>query len=126
YVEPTRFLTRSATASLSPQAQRFVVLTGLIASTALLGRLVFGYWRLRVMKPAEAGMVLQDAGWDESRRELVRVEGWRRWGRDRATRREQNRTKRDRRAPNEVSPFEADYPGRLHKQVPDRRAANGS
>ena len=68
----------------------------MIVFTALLGRLVFGYWRLRVMKPDEAGMALQDAGWDESRRELTRVEGWRRWGRERAERRD--RAGRGRRA----------------------------
>jgi hypothetical protein len=58
---------------------RFMILTGLIFFTALFARLVFGYWRLRLMGPAEAGMVLQDAGWDETRREQVRIEKWRAW-----------------------------------------------
>jgi hypothetical protein len=98
YAEPSRFLSRSGPGTLIPPAQRFVILTGMIVFTALLARLVFGYWRLRVMKPDEAGMVLQDAGWDESRRELTRVESWRRWGRERAERRERERAKCARRA----------------------------
>lgn len=62
--------------SLRPWVSRFVILTGMIFFTALIARLAFGYWRLRNMGAAEAGMILQDGGWDETRRELVRIETW--------------------------------------------------
>lgn len=64
-------------ATLSPVASRFVLLTGVVFFGTLLARLVFGYWRLRVMGPAEAAMVVQEAGWNETRREDVRVAKWR-------------------------------------------------
>lgn len=61
---------------------RFILTTGLLFFGTLLAWLVFGYWRLRRMTPAEGGMVLQDANWDETRRERVRVERWRTWATD--------------------------------------------
>jgi hypothetical protein len=64
---------------LAPGFSRFIVLTGLIFFTTLVARLVFGYWRLRKLGAAEAGMILLDAGWEETRRENVRVESWRAW-----------------------------------------------
>lgn len=61
---------------------RFILTTGLLFFGTLLARLVFGYWRLRRMSPAEGGMILQDANWDETRRERVRVERWRKWAKE--------------------------------------------
>jgi hypothetical protein len=69
---------------MPPPLTRFVVLNGLLVFGTLLARLVFGYWGLRRMSAAEGGMILQDAGWDETRRERVRVEQWRACGRERA------------------------------------------
>lgn len=66
-----------APATLAPVATRFVLLTGVVFFGTLLARLVFGYWRLRVMGRAEAAMVVQEAGWNETRREDVRVAKWR-------------------------------------------------
>lgn len=65
--------------AIPPGLTRLVLTTGLVFFGTLLARLVFGYWRLRTMSPAEGGMVLQDAGWDETRREQTRVETWRKW-----------------------------------------------
>ncbi len=78
---PLRF-TESSTlrrdgGDLSPWRTRLVAVVGLLFFGTLLGRLVFGYWRLRTLTPAEGAMLLTDAGWDETRRERVRVEGWR-------------------------------------------------
>jgi hypothetical protein len=78
--------------AMSAVSTRFVLLAGLLFFGTLLARLVFGYWRLRVMGPAEAAMVVQEAGWTETRREDVRLAAWRVWGRGRA------RPKDDRRA----------------------------
>jgi hypothetical protein len=72
---------------LPERATRFVVLAGLVFFPALLARVVFGYWRLKAMGPAEGRMVMQDAAWNEVRREHVRVEKWRVWGRRRAAER---------------------------------------
>jgi len=72
------------TADMSPAMTRFILATGLLFFGTLLARLVFGYWRLRRMTPAEGGMILQDANWDETRRERVRVERWRKWAKDKA------------------------------------------
>jgi hypothetical protein len=62
---------------------RFVVLVGILFFGMILARLVFGYWRLRMMNPAEGGMILLDNGWCETRRERQRQEAWRIWGRKR-------------------------------------------
>ncbi len=61
-------------------------------------RLVFGYWRMRMMTAAEGAMVMTDTSWAESHRERVRVEKWRIWGRDRAAEqaKEAEREERDR------------------------------
>ena len=80
--------------ALSPGFNRFVLLVGMIFFTTLAARLVFGYWRLRLMGPAEAGMMLQDGGWDETRRENVRVESWKAWGRERRQQRERKARER--------------------------------
>lgn len=64
---------------LGPGRTRLIAVVGLLFFGTLFGRLVFGYWRLRTMSPAEGAMLLMDAGWDETRRERVRVEGWRMW-----------------------------------------------
>lgn len=56
---------------------RFIVLTGMLFFTVVFARLIFGYWRLRELSPVEAGMILQEAGWDENRREHMRLEKWR-------------------------------------------------
>ncbi|HEY3788163.1 MAG TPA: hypothetical protein VGL71_04870, partial [Urbifossiella sp.] len=59
---------------------RLLLLVGLGFFGTLLARLVFGYWKLRLMSGAEGRMILQDAGWDETRRERTRIENWRLWG----------------------------------------------
>ncbi|HEV3440517.1 MAG TPA: hypothetical protein VG122_24395 [Gemmata sp.] len=69
---------------LSPRASRFYVLLGMLLMGTLITRLVFGYWRLRTIGPAEGGMILLDVGWRETSRERVRLEKWRVWGRKRA------------------------------------------
>jgi hypothetical protein len=63
---------------------RFVLLVGLLCFGTLLARLVFGYWRLRMMGPAEGAMILLDGGWSDTSRERQRQESWRRWGRNQA------------------------------------------
>lgn len=68
---------------MPPGLTRFVFLVGLLFFGTLVGRVVFGYWRLRTMSAAEGGMVLLDGGWDETRRERSRLEKWRIWGRKR-------------------------------------------
>jgi hypothetical protein len=75
----------NAPGALPPGFTRFVLLIGLLFVSFVLGRLVFGYWRLRTMGPLEAGMILVDAGWSEVSRERSRLEKWRVWGRKRAT-----------------------------------------
>jgi hypothetical protein len=79
---------------------RFYVLLGALFFGFLLVRLVFGYWRLRVMNPAEGAMVLTDTSWTESHRERVRVEKWRIWGLLRA-KEERRRAAREERAQRE-------------------------
>lgn len=59
---------------------RFLMLAGLVAIVTLPTALVFWYWRLTRLSPGEARMVLLDAGWRETRRELNRQEKWRAWG----------------------------------------------
>ncbi len=62
---------------------RFFLTVGLLFFGYLLYRLVFGYWRLRVMGPAEGAMILANTSWAESHRERARIEKWRAWGRQR-------------------------------------------
>jgi hypothetical protein len=66
------------------KATVFFVLLGMLFFGTLLARLVFGYWRLRLMGSAEGGMILLDGGWVETKRERSRLEKWRIWGRNRA------------------------------------------
>ena len=68
----------------NPGASRFFVILGAMFFGLLLVRLVFGYWRLRMMNAAEGAMITTDTSWAESHRERVRVEKWRIWGRRRA------------------------------------------
>src|SRR5262245_45139901 len=68
----------------NPGTNRFFMLLGLLFFGTLLVRLIFGYWRLRMMTPPEGAMVLVDTSWGDSHRERVRVEKWRIWGRQRA------------------------------------------
>lgn len=58
---------------------RLLLLAGLAAAATVLGRLVFGYWRLKRLSPAEGSLMLQEGAWDETRREQVRVAWWRVW-----------------------------------------------
>jgi hypothetical protein len=76
--------------SLSPGVTRFILLVGLLAFGTMLGRLIFGYWRLRMMNAAEGAMFLQDSSWLETKRERSRLEKWRIWGRQRARARAQS------------------------------------
>jgi hypothetical protein len=73
-----------ASGDIPPGTTRFLLVTGLLLFGTLLARLVFGYWRLRAMSAAEGGMILQDTGWDETRRERTRIEAWRGWRKGRA------------------------------------------
>lgn len=85
-------------AGFSQPMVRFLLLVGLGLGFALLARLVFGYWRLTRLTPSEGALVVQEYGWDQTRRELVRLEKWRLWGRQRAERRAEKaaeRAKRD-------------------------------
>lgn len=79
FAEPRPVGPRTRT-GLSGETTRFILLAGLFFFGTMLARLLFGYWRLRQMGPAEARMILQDASWDETRRERARVENWRAWG----------------------------------------------
>lgn len=81
---PTRTTYRRSleAGGLPPGMTRFVAMVGLLSVVVLLGRLVFGYWRLRTMRADEAAMTLLDDGWNETRRERSRQEKWRAWGRD--------------------------------------------
>jgi hypothetical protein len=72
---------------------RFVVIVGFLFFGTLLARLVFGYWRLRMMGSAEGGMVLLNGGWTETSRERQRLETWRIWGRKRALAQSNNTAK---------------------------------
>lgn len=71
----------------SAGASRFFIILGALFFGLLLVRLVFGYWRLRMMTAAEGATILTDTSWAESHRELVRMEKWRIWGRLRAVER---------------------------------------
>ena len=68
---------------LPPRGTYFVLFVGILLFVTLIGRLIFGYWRLRMMGPAEGAMILLDGGWVETRRERSRQEKWRLWGRKR-------------------------------------------
>jgi hypothetical protein len=66
------------------RATIFFILLGLLFFGTLIARLVFRYWQLRMMSAAEAGTILLDGGWVETKRERSRLEKWRLWGRKRA------------------------------------------
>ena len=89
----------------SAGGNRFFVILGALFSGLLFVRLVFGYWRLRMMNAAEGAMVTANTSWAESHRERVRVEKWRIWGRQRATEeaKRQAREERDRRRKQEAA-----------------------
>jgi hypothetical protein len=82
-----------------PGANRFFIILGTLFFGLLLVRLVFGYWRLRMMNAAEGATTLADTSWSESHRERVRVEKWRMWGLQKAAARakEEARAERERR-----------------------------
>lgn len=79
FSEPTA-LRPGEPGDLSAWRTRLVAVVGLLFFGTLVARLVFGYWRLRTLTPAQGAMLLMDGGWDETKRERVRVEGWRMWG----------------------------------------------
>jgi len=58
---------------------RLLVLFGIGFFGILLARLVFGYWRLRLMTAPEGALAVQEADWSETHRERVRIEKWREW-----------------------------------------------
>lgn len=74
----------SETGTLLPGASRFYVLVGAVFLATAIARVVFAYWRLRLLNPEEGRMILLDEGWRETHRERVRVEKWRIWGRRQA------------------------------------------
>jgi len=83
--EPLRSWQGSAVPGrMSPGVTRFVVMAGLLFFGTILGRLIFGYWRLRMMNSAEGGMSILNGSWSETSRERQRQELWRIWGRKRA------------------------------------------
>jgi hypothetical protein len=69
----------------NPGASRFFVILGALFFGLLFLRLIFGYWRLRMLNAAEGAMITTDTSWAESHRERVRVEKWRIWGREKVT-----------------------------------------
>jgi hypothetical protein len=99
-----------------PGANRFFVTVGALFFGLLLLRLVFGYWRMRVMGAAEGAMMLSDTSWSESHRERVRVEKWRIWGRERA----KARAKKEAQTERERHEKEAAARARAERQERDR------
>lgn len=77
---------------------RVLVLFGLGFFGVMLAKLVFGYWRLRLMSAAEGGLALQESDWSETHRERVRIEKWREWQKTR----EKKRAERNADAPNKA------------------------
>lgn len=61
----------------SDAMSRFLLLAGLWGFSALAAALVFWYWRLSRLGPEQAGMLLLDTGWRETRPDLSRQEKWR-------------------------------------------------
>ncbi len=106
-----------------PGANRFFVMIGALFFGLLLVRLVFGYWRLRMMNAAEGAMVTADTSWAESHRERVRVEKWRIWGRQRAAERvkTQAREERERRQKEEAARARAEARARDDEDDRPRR-----
>jgi hypothetical protein len=85
WAEPVPSLRSGGTPGwMSTGVTRFVLLAGLLFFGTIVGRLVFGYWRLRRMNAQEGGMILLNNSWSETSRERQRQETWRIWGRKRA------------------------------------------
>jgi hypothetical protein len=95
YVEPARTLPiRFAGApmaeqsglpgSLSPPVSRMILTIVMLGSLAMFARFVAWYWRLNRMTPEEGLATAIDTGWRENRREHMRQEVWREYGRKRA------------------------------------------
>jgi len=82
WAEPPVFGQRRPSEELSFWYTRLLILIGIGFFGSLVAGLVFNYWHLRNLSAAEGGMMLQDTSWDETRRELTRVENWRRGSRD--------------------------------------------
>jgi hypothetical protein len=80
----------------TPGLNRFYVMLGALFFGFLIIRLVFGYWRLRMMNAGEGAMVLTDTSWSESHRERVRVEKWRIWGHEKAKEQAKKKAKTER------------------------------
>jgi hypothetical protein len=107
----------------TPGGSRFFVLTGGLFFGFLFVRLVFGYWRLKVMTAAEGAMITADTSWAESHRERVRVEKWRIWGLNRAADRERDarRKERELRRKEEEKRAKAERAARDREDERDRR-----
>ncbi|MDY3555864.1 hypothetical protein R5W24_005010 [Gemmata sp. JC717] len=103
-----------------PGQNRFFVLLGILFFGTLLVRLVFGYWRLRVMNASEGAMVLADTSWGESHRERVRLEKWRVWGRRRASERAEAAAQEARRREKEAARKRAAEEERAARKRPKR------
>lgn len=80
----------------TPGENRFFIILGVLFFGLLFVRLIFGYWRLRMMSAAQGAMVLTDTSWSESHRERVRVEKWRIWGCEKAKEDEKKRVRAER------------------------------
>jgi hypothetical protein len=80
----------------TPGLNRFYVTLGALFFGFLIIRLVFGYWRLRMMNAGEGAMVLTDTSWSESHRERTRVEKWRIWGHEKAKEQAKKKVKTER------------------------------
>jgi hypothetical protein len=101
---------------------RFFVMTGAVFFGGLLLRLVFSYWRLRMMKSAEGALVLADTSWAESHRERVRVERWRIWGRNRAKEAAENAAREERAQQREQQRAEERKAERTKERKAERKA----
>ena len=106
----------------TPGASRFFVILGVMFFGFLLVRLVFGYWRLRTMNAAEGAMVVTDTSWGQSHRELVRVEKWRIWGREKAVEkaRREAREERERRRKEQAARERAEARARERERERER------
>ena len=104
----------------NPGASRFFIMLGAMFFGLLFVRLVFGYWKHRMMNAAEGAMVTTNTSWAESHRERVRVEKWRIWGRQRVVEqaKKEAREVRERRLKDEVARERAE--ARARKRAEDR------
>jgi hypothetical protein len=117
-----------AAGEFTPGQNRFFVMVGGLFFGLMAARLVFGYWRMRIMGAAEAAMLLTDTSWSESHRERVRVEKWRIWGRERAKEQAKQaaRAERERREKEAAERAKAEREARERQRRREEREARES